>query len=118
MPVNIPPDPNTILHERAALECELLYLLELEPGLTQRALARRSGISLGRVNACLKQLVQKGWLALEPLPSPRRRKYVVTPGGLSHRAQTAPVHLRRKRAEHEWLRLHIDLIERDLARRG
>ena len=41
---------------------KLLKLLETNPKMSQREVARELGISLGKVNYCLKALVEKGWL--------------------------------------------------------
>ena len=38
----------------------LLKTLEDNPGLSQRDLAKRLGVSLGKVNFCLNALVEKG----------------------------------------------------------
>jgi DNA-binding Lrp family transcriptional regulator len=50
------PDGGVHRESRESLDFELLYLLEKEPGLTQREIAGRLGISLGKVNYCLKGL--------------------------------------------------------------
>ena len=39
---------------------QLLRLLESKPTLSQRALARELGISLGKINYCLNALIAKG----------------------------------------------------------
>ena len=39
---------------------KLLKLLEGNPQATQRDLARELGVSLGKVNYCLKALIEKG----------------------------------------------------------
>ena len=41
---------------------KLLRLLEGNPKMSQRDVARELGISLGKVNYCLKLLVEKGWI--------------------------------------------------------
>ena len=41
---------------------ELFKNLEQDPHLSQRALSRILGISLGKVNYCLKALIAKGWV--------------------------------------------------------
>ena len=40
----------------------LLKILSQDPHLTQRALAQKMGISLGKVNYCLGELARKGWI--------------------------------------------------------
>ena len=42
------------------LKYHLLKLLEQDPNLSQRAISREMGISLGKVNYCLHALIDKG----------------------------------------------------------
>ncbi len=49
--------------------------------LSQRELARNSGMSLGMTNAVLKRLVQKGWLTIRKVNN-RNIRYAVTPAGM------------------------------------
>jgi DNA-binding MarR family transcriptional regulator len=49
--------------------------------LSQRELARTSGMSLGMTNAVLKRLVQKGWLTIKKVNN-RNIRYAVTPEGV------------------------------------
>ena len=39
----------------------MLRELERDPQLSQRDLAERLGVSVGKTNYCLKALVEKGW---------------------------------------------------------
>jgi len=41
---------------------QVMRLLETNPELSQRDVARTLGISLGRVNYCLQALIRKGWI--------------------------------------------------------
>jgi len=99
------------------VDFELLDLIEREPGLSQRELSERLGISLGRVNYCLKALADRGWLKLinfRNSPSKLRYVYTVTPSGLAQRASIARRFLRRKIAEFERLKMQIERLEREL----
>lgn len=109
--------PDTVLSEREALDCEILYLLEEQPGITQRELARCMGVSLGRTNYCLRALAARGWLKLERfrLSSEKGRYvYVLTPGGLAERGRLAGRFLARKRAEYDYLKDRIARLEQDV----
>ena len=76
------------LSESESLDCELLYLLEQNPDLSQRELSRHLGISLGRVNYCLKALAEKGWLKLENFhQSSAKHRYVCADPGRNCHAQ-------------------------------
>lgn len=41
---------------------KVLKLLDANPNLSQRALAKELGVSLGRANYCLKALVERGMI--------------------------------------------------------
>ncbi len=110
-----------MLTERDALDCEILYLLASEPELTQRELARRMGVSLGRTNYCLKALAGRGWLKLERFRGAKakaRYVYALTPGGLVQRSRMAGRFLAKKRAEYDYVKAQIALVERDLDERA
>ena len=53
-----------------------------EGKLTQRDLARSSGLSLGMTNALLKRLMERGWLLMKR-SSIRSVRYVLTPEGVA-----------------------------------
>lgn len=115
-----PPLSQAQLSERESLDCELLYLLEQHPGLSQRELARRLGISLGRINYCLHALAAKGWLKLENFrqsPNKRRYIYVLTPAGIAERSAVTARFLARKLAEFEHLQAQIARLKREVSER-
>ena len=76
-------------------ESELLLALQAAPGLTQRELAERAGLSLGLTNRTLKALRQEGWLggedgqltakALSLLEALRPRRAVILAAGYGMR---------------------------------
>jgi EPS-associated MarR family transcriptional regulator len=43
----------------------VLRILKENPDLTQRELAKRLGVSVGRLNYCLKALIEKGWIKMQ-----------------------------------------------------
>lgn len=106
---------------RESLDFELLYLLEKEPGLSQRELAQRLGISLGKVNYCLKALTAKGSIKLANFRASKsklRYAYVLTPQGISQRVAMTQRFLRRKLSEYERLKAQIEALEREIPERG
>ena len=63
----------------------LLKYLADHPGSTQRELARDLGVSLGKVNYCIRALIVKGWLKMQNFKSSDNKSaytYVLTPGSL------------------------------------
>src|SRR5262249_22036823 len=103
---------------RERLDFELLYLLEKEPGLSQRELADRLDISLGKVNYCVKGLMEKGAIKLANFRASQNKLgyvYVLTPDGISRRLAMTRRFLNRKLKDYERLKAQIDALEQDIA---
>ena len=89
----------------------VLRALDQNPELSQRALARHLGISLGGVNYCLRALAEKGQVKIRNFRASRDRSayaYVLTPSGLSEKARLTGRFLQRKLAEYEALKAEIE----------
>jgi len=67
-------------------ELEILKSVDEENNITQRELAKRTGLSLGSVNVLLKRLIQKGLLKIEQVNS-RTIRYMLTPKGLMEKVK-------------------------------
>ena len=94
-----------------------LRLLEQNPEMTQRELAEALGVSVGAANYCLKALVEKGWVKLENFqknPNKLGYLYLLTPMGISAKAQLTASFLRRKVAEYEALRTEIEHLRAEV----
>jgi len=97
----------------------VLAIIEQEPRITQRDLARRLQISLGGVNYSLKALIERGWLKVQNFKNSENKlgyAYLLTPEGVSKKTQLAVDFLRRKKAEYEALEAEITDLQRQLAR--
>ena len=95
----------------------VLAILEQEPGVSQRDLARRLEISLGGVNYSLKALIERGWLKVQNFQKSDNKlgyAYLLTPEGVTKKTQLAVDFLRRKMAEYEALEAEIASLQRQL----
>jgi len=95
----------------------VLAILEQEPGVSQRDLARRLEISLGGVNYSLKALIERGWLKVQNFQKSEHKlgyAYLLTPEGVTKKTQLAVDFLRRKMAEYEALEAEIASLQRQL----
>ena len=89
---------------------KILRLLEEDPQMSQRALARALGISLGKVNFCLQALIEKGTIKANTFLNSRNKRayiYVLTPHGIRERARITVRFLRTKMSEYEAIRQEI-----------
>ena len=95
------------------LRFRALRLLEANPELSQRDLARGLGIGVGRVHYCLKALLDKVLIKYDNFtasPDKRRYAYILTPAGLADKAAITARFLQRKIAEYERLREEIESL--------
>jgi EPS-associated MarR family transcriptional regulator len=95
----------------------LLKILSEDPRLPQRALADRLGISLGKVNFCLGELAEKGWIKVQRFKNSRNKAayaYLLTPWGMEQKARLSLHFLERKMEEYERLKREIAELSREL----
>jgi len=98
---------------------KLMRLLESNPGMSQRDVARELGISLGKVNFCVQSLIRKGWVKATRFTNSRNKAaymYLLTPRGLEKKASLTLAFLRIKMREYEILSAEIEQIRRDVER--
>jgi EPS-associated MarR family transcriptional regulator len=98
------------------LETDLraLQALALQPQLNQRELASQLGVSLGKVNYCLKMLLAKGFLKAQNFKNSKNKlayAYVLTPAGISARAELTAEFLQVKIREYERLSIEIAVLK-------
>ncbi|MFC4313408.1 MarR family EPS-associated transcriptional regulator [Steroidobacter flavus] len=95
---------------------KLMRLLEENPGMSQRDVARELGISLGKVNYCLQALMRKGWIKATNFKNSQNKAaymYLLTPRGVEQKANLALEYLQIKMREYENLRAEIEQIRKE-----
>lgn len=100
---------------------KLLKVLEESPDVTQRELAARLGISLGKANYCLRALMKRGWVKMDNFRrSPNKMGYVylLTPGGIEEKARIAVRFLRHKQIEFDALKAEIARLQLEVDNAG
>ena len=98
---------------------KVLQLLEANPHLTQRELARELGISLGKANYCVRALLSKGFVKVKNFRQSTNKLaylYLLTPDGVAAKAELTRHFLTRKRAEFDALRIEIERLQQDCER--
>jgi len=99
----------------------LLKTLEENPGLSQRDLAKKLGVSLGKINFCLNALVEKGSLKINNFRNSENKLayvYLLTPQGMESRARMTVQFLKYKVQEYERLRAEIEELQREAEEKG
>ena len=96
-----------------------MRLLEANPELSQRDVARELGVSLGKVNYCLRALVRRGCIKAKNFKNNQNKlayMYLLTPRGVEQKAQLTLKFLQIKLREYETLRTEIKQMRRDAER--
>jgi EPS-associated MarR family transcriptional regulator len=94
----------------------ILKLLAADPHASQRRIADELGISLGRVNFCLRALIEKGLVKANNFRSSTNKRaylYLLTPKGIEEKAVVTARFLRRKLDEYEALRRELEELQRE-----
>ncbi|MBN1379010.1 MAG: MarR family EPS-associated transcriptional regulator [Gammaproteobacteria bacterium] len=97
----------------------LMHLLEQEPYLSQREIAKRMGISLGKVNYCVQALAEKGWIKMGNFYRSQNKQaylYQLTPRGLREKAAMTLRFLHRKEAEYQALHQEIERLRKEVGK--
>jgi len=95
-------------------EYKLIREIEQNPYHTQRTLAEKLGISLGKANYLLAGLIQKGiikTLKLKNDPDKIRWKYILTPKGLREKLVITRDYLQRRISEFELIQREIQELK-------
>ena len=96
------------------IRLDLLRKLESNPKFTQRELSREMGVSLGKINYCMKKLTEKGLIKLTNFtrnPNKMSYAYLLTPSGVEEKSRLTFSFLKRKISEYEVLKKEINTLQ-------
>ena len=97
------------------IHLQILRQLEENPDISQRELADRLGVSLGKANYCLKALIDKGFIKAKNFRNSKNKRayfYKLTPQGIEAKMQISVAFLKRKIEEYERLKKEIEELQR------
>ena len=95
----------------------VMRLLDEDPSISTREIAKKVGISNGAAYYCVTALVEKGFVKLKNFTQSKNKAnymYELTPRGISAKAALTVSFLERKRHEYEDLKLEIERLESEL----
>jgi EPS-associated MarR family transcriptional regulator len=96
---------------------QILREISRNPKISQREIAKRSRISLGKVNYAIKSLIEKGYIKIHNFTeSQNKRKYmyILTPAGMYEKAKLTADFLKWKMEEYERIIKEIEELEEDI----
>lgn len=95
----------------------VMRLLDENPSISTREIARRVGISNGAAHYCVTALVDKGFVKLKNFARSKTKGnyiYELTPQGFHAKAALTVSFLRRRRHEYQVLKAEIERLESEL----
>lgn len=99
------------------LDLALLRQLEVQQEGNQRDLARRLGVSVGKINYCLRAVIDRGWVKANNFRRADNKlayAYLLTPTGVSAKVRLARLFLERKEREFEQLQQEISALRQEV----
>ena len=99
----------------------VLKHIESNPSIPQRELAKELGVSVGKVNYCLKALIDKGWIKANNFKNSNKKLayfYILTPSGIEQKAKITVNFLKRKINDYEELKKEIEVLKNEVNNNG
>jgi EPS-associated MarR family transcriptional regulator len=104
-----------------ALRYQILKQLQDNPNISQRDLAESLGISLGKVNYCLKGLMETGIIKVDNFKKSKNKltyAYILTPAGIEEKAKVTMRFFKSRLKQYEELEREIDALRKEVKRQS
>ena len=95
---------------------KILKHIQTNPDVSQRQLAQELGVSVGKVNYCLRSLIDKGFVKASNFKRSTNKLsylYLLTPRGIEEKISLTANFLKRKIVEHEKITQEIEQLKKD-----
>jgi MarR family transcriptional regulator, temperature-dependent positive regulator of motility len=95
---------------------QILKSLERDSRPTQRQLSNDLSVSLGKINYCLKSLIEKGFIKVNNFRNSKNKiqySYLITPKGIEEKAKLTLDFIRIKTQEYDALKQEIESLKQE-----
>ena len=89
---------------------ELMHILQENPNISQRQIAKKIDLSIGKVNYCLKALIDIGFVKVVNFNKSNQKlkyAYILTPKGIQQKIIITKQFIKKKIQEYEKLKKYI-----------
>lgn len=90
---------------------DLMHIIEQDPSTSQREIAQNAGLSIGKVNYCIKTLISIGFMKLvrfKNLDQKNEYLYILTPKGIEEKKRITKNFITKKKLEYEKFKSYIN----------
>ncbi len=101
------------------ISLKLLKLLKDNPELTQRQMNKKMGVSLGKVNFCISELVKEGLIKIERFKKTEKKSgyiYHLTPEGLEEIVRLTLTFLTLRIKEYNRIKKEIEHLSKQVSK--
>ena len=92
-------------------QLDLMYIIEKDCKASQRQISQNSGLSIGKVNYCLKALVDIGFIKIRNFNNSNKKlnyAYILTPKGIKEKTVITKQFIIKKKQEYDKLNSYIN----------
>ena len=92
-------------------QLDLMHIIEKDGKASQRLLSQNSGFSIGKVNYCLKALIDIGFIKKQNLDNSKKKlnyAYILTPKGIQEKTAVTKQFIIKKKQEYIKLKSYIN----------
>ena len=92
-------------------QLDLMHIIEKDSKASQRLISKKSGFSIGKVNYCLKALVDIGFVKIHNFNNSNNKlnyAYILTPKGIREKTVITKQFIIKKKQEYDKLISYID----------
>tara|TARA_Y200000002_G_C22478751_1_gene577818 strand:+ start:331 stop:639 length:309 start_codon:yes stop_codon:yes gene_type:complete len=92
-------------------QLDLMHVIQEDGQASQRLIAKKSGFSIGKVNYCLKALIDIGFIKIQNFNNSTQKlnyAYVLTPKGIKEKTVITKKFLAKKQQEYDKLNSYIN----------
>ena len=92
-------------------QLDLMHIIENDGSASQRQIAKNSGLSVGKVNYCLKALIDIGFIKMRNFSNSNKKlnyAYVLTPKGIKEKTTITKQFIIKKKQEYDKLNSYVN----------
>ena len=92
-------------------QLDLMHIIEQDGNASQRLISQNSGFSIGKVNYCVKALVDIGFIKIHNFNNSNKKlnyTYILTPKGIREKTAITKQFIIKKKQEYDKLNSYID----------
>ena len=92
-------------------QLDLMHIIECDSNASQRQIAQKTGLSIGKVNYCLKALIDIGFVKVGNFNKSTQKlnyAYILTPKGIREKSSITKRFIIKKKQEYDKLNSYIN----------